>query len=481
VKGEKPMTHARLLIVDDEEDLLTGLLRTLERHFTELEVITATRPSQALRLLTEQSFDLALLDMMMPEMNGIALLEKLRQKDPELSVVMMTAFASIDLAVEAIQKGAYDFITKPFDKDTILRVINKGLERNRLVRENITLKKQVCQQEAFASFVGQSPAMEKFYERLKIVALSDYTVLVRGESGTGKELTARALHNLSKRRNRPLIMVNCPAIPEHLLESELFGHKRGAFTGADRDHPGIFVEAEGGSICLDEIGDIPVSVQTKLLRVLQEQEVRPLGDTRTRRINVRIIATTNQDLEQKILDRSFREDLFYRLNVVTLTPPRLAEIRDDIPLLVDFFCKKVCCELGNREIRFSPEAVSALKGKTWPGNVRELQNVVRQAILFSADPLISLQDLEAFISLDSASHTIKQTWMTTGNHSFPIYKQAKDDLLKNFMNEYVMQALQITHGNVSRAADLSGLTRAAMQKIIQRINLKADNFRHQEP
>lgn len=377
---------------------------------------------------------------------------------------MMTAFASIDLAVEAIHKGAYDFITKPFEKETILRVINKGLERNRLLRENITLKKQVCQKEAFGSFVGQSPVMEKFYERLKIVAMSDYTVLVRGESGTGKELAARAIHHLSKRRNRPLVMVNCPAIPEHLLESELFGHKRGAFTGADRDYPGLFVEADGGSICLDEIADIPVSVQTKLLRVLQEQEVRPLGDTRTRRINVRIIAITNQDLEKKIVDHSFREDLFYRLNVVTLTPPRLLQIRDDIPLLIDHFCKKVSCELGIEERRFSPESVTALKARNWPGNIRELQNVVRQAILFSAGPVISPQDLQAFLPADAALPGGKHQWQAAGGASLPEYKEAKEDLLQKFMGEYVVQALQITHGNVSRAAELSGLTRAALQK-----------------
>lgn len=473
------MVHARVLLVDDEEDMLAGLQRTLERNIAGLEVVTATRPSQALRLMAEQSFDLALLDVMMPEMNGIALLEKLRQKDSELSVVMMTAFASIDLAVEAIRKGAYDFITKPFEKDTILRVINKGLERNRLLRENITLKKQVCQKEAFASFVGQSPAMEKFYERLRIVALSDYTVLVRGESGTGKELTARAIHQLSKRRNRPLVMVNCPAIPEHLLESELFGHKRGAFTGAERDYPGLFVEADGGSICLDEIADIPVSVQTKLLRVLQEQEVRPLGDTRTRRINVRIIAITNQDLEKKIVDHTFREDLFYRLNVVTLTPPRLLQIRDDIPLLIDHFCKKVSCELGIEERRFSPESVTALKARNWPGNIRELQNVVRQAILFSASPVISLQDLQAFLPADAAIPGGKHQWQAAGGDSFPEYKEAKEDLLQKFMGEYVVQALQITHGNVSRAADLSGLTRAALQKIMQRMDIRADDFRRQ--
>lgn len=474
------MFRARLLLVDDEEDMLAGLQRTLERNIPELEVVTASRPSHALRLMTDQTFDLALLDVMMPEMNGIALLEKLREKDPELSVIMMTAFASIDLAVEAIKKGAYDFITKPFEKDTILRVINKGLERNRLVRENITLKEQVCQKEAFSSFVGQSPPMIKYYERLKIIALSDYTVLVRGESGTGKELTARAIHNLSKRRNRPLIMVNCPAIPEHLLESELFGHKRGAFTGADRDYPGLFVAADGGSLCLDEIGDIPVSVQTKLLRVLQEQEVRPLGDTHTRRINVRIIAITNQDLEKKISDRTFREDLFYRLNVVTLSPPRLFQIREDIPLLVDFFCRKVCCELGIPERKFSPEAVTQLKGRSWPGNVRELQNVVRQAILFSTSPIISPLDLQVFLTPNATHQDEKHLWLATDTDPFPEYKEAKDNILQKFMSDYVMQLLQVTQGNISQAANLSGLTRAALQKILQRLDIKADSFRNQE-
>ena len=475
------MSFDRLLIVDDEEDMLTGLQRTIERNIPGLEVVTSTRASEALRLMAEQSFDLALLDVMMPEMNGIALLEKLRAKDPELSVVMMTAFASIDLAVDAIKKGAYDFITKPFDKDTILRVIHKGLERNRLVRENVTLKEQVCQKEAFASFVGQTPVMTQFCERLKTVALSDYTVLVRGESGTGKELAARAVHNLSKRRNRPLIMVNCPAIPEQLLESELFGHKRGAFTGAERDYPGLFVEADGGSLCLDEIGYIPVSVQTKLLRVLQEQEIKPLGDTKTRKINVRIIAITNQDLEKKIIDRSFREDLFYRLNVVTLTPPRLVQIRGDIPLLVDHFCRQVCCELGLGPKHFSVEAITALMGRAWPGNVRELQNMVRQAVLFSAESVISVSDLGALIPSENRLPDATASWLSasTGNEKVQAYKEAKEDLLQKFMSQYVVRLLQDTGGNVSRAAEISGLTRAALQKIMRRTDIQANSFRHQ--
>lgn len=476
------MPPDRLLIVDDEEDMLTGLQRTLERSITGLEVVTSTRASEALRLMAEQSFDLALLDVMMPEMNGITLLEKLRAKDPELSVVMMTAFASIDLAVNAIKKGAYDFITKPFDKDTILRVIHKGLERNRLVRENVTLKERVCQKDAFASFVGQSQAMAQFCERLKTVALSDYTVLIRGESGTGKELAARAVHNLSKRRNRPLVMVNCPAIPEHLLESELFGHKRGAFTGAERDYPGLFVEADGGTLCLDEIGDIPVSIQTKLLRVLQEQEIKPLGDTKTKKINVRIITITNQDLEKKIIDRSFREDLFYRLNVVTLTPPRLFQIRGDIPLLVDHFCRQVCCELGIGGKHFSPEAITALMGRAWPGNVRELQNVVRQAVLFSVEPVITASDLQ-FLSPSTnmfSDETVSWLSVSAGEEKVPAYKEAKEELLRRFMSQYVVRLLQDTGGNVSRAAEISGLTRAALQKIMRRTAIQANSFRHQD-
>jgi len=474
------MTTERLLLVDDEEDLLRGLKRTLERGFPGVEVVTATRPGEAMDLAARQSFDLALLDVMMPEMNGIALLEKLKGHDPLLSVVMMTAFASIELAVEAIQKGAYDFVTKPFDKDSLLRVVGKGLERNRLVRENTTLRQEVCRQKAFAAFVGQSPAMAQFQERLQTIALSDYTVLVRGGSGTGKELAAKALHNLSRRRNHPLVMVNCPAIPEHLLESELFGHKRGAFTGADRDHPGLFVEADGGTLCLDEIGDIPVGIQTKLLRVLQEQEIRPLGDTKTRKIDVRIIAITNQDLEKKIAERVFREDLFYRLNVVTLTTPSLARIRSDIPLLVDCFCRQVCCEQGLEEKQFAPAAVGALMNRAWPGNVRELQNVVRQAVLFSRGDVITLGDVQAIVPTGNILADAVPLWLPEEGGGYPSYKEVKGQLLQKFTGHYVASLLQYTEGNVSRAAELSGLTRAALQKIMRRSAIKASSYRHAE-
>ncbi|MBW2466194.1 MAG: sigma-54-dependent Fis family transcriptional regulator, partial [Deltaproteobacteria bacterium] len=349
-----------ILLVDDEKDLVNGLKRSLQRRLAGIEILTTTSPHAAIDLVSEKSVGIALLDISMPEMNGLDLLENLQKIDSRLTVIMMTAFGSIELAVEAMRRGAYDFITKPFDNDVLIRVIHKALERNRLIRENINLKNRVCEKEAFARFIGQSLPLKRFYERLKIIAKSDYTVLIRGESGTGKELAAHAVHDLSSRKNKKLVVVNCPAIPEHLLESELFGHKRGAFTGAEHDHKGMFDEADGGTICLDEIGDIPVSIQTKLLRVLQEQEIRPLGAEKSHKIDVRVVAITNQDLEMKIGERSFREDLFYRLNVMTLRTPSLVEIKEDIPLLANHFVKFVCCELDIPEKSLSKEAIKSL-------------------------------------------------------------------------------------------------------------------------
>ncbi len=471
------MTIERLLIVDDEEDMLKGLSRTLGKEFKNLETVTTTRATEAINLIQQEPFDLALLDIRMPEMDGLELSEKLREKDPSLTIIIMTAYASIELAVDAIRRGAYDFITKPFDKDDLFRAIRKGLERNQLVRENLTLKEIVCQKEAFANFIGQSQPMRRFYEQLKTIAPTEYTVLIRGESGTGKELAARAIHNLSKRRHLPLVVVNCPAIPEHLLESELFGHRRGAFTGADRDQRGMFEEADGGTICLDEIGDIPVSLQTKLLRVLQEQEIKPLGAAKTRKIDVRIIAITNQNLEQKIKDRTFREDLFHRLNVVNISPPTLAEIKEDIPLLISHFARQVCCELNLQAKRFSNDAVEALMARAWPGNVRELQNVIRQAIMFSPTDTISIGDLET--GGGNRKTDMSFTPPSRNNHTGEIepYKAAKERLLAEFADYYVSTLLDQTGGNVTKAAQLSGLTRAAFQKIMRRATINSEDYR----
>ena len=303
------MLQERILIVDDEEDMLEGMRRIFNQHLEEVEVITTSRARQALRLVRQVPVDLVFLDIRMPEIDGFEILESLRKEDPWLTVIMMTAYGSIDIAVEAMKRGAYDFITKPFNKEPLLRAVRQGLERNRLIRENRHLRLRVADSDGFEGLVGQSPPMRRLFEKIQAIAHTDYAVIIRGESGTGKELVARAVHALSKRQHRPLVAVSCPSIPEHLLESEFFGHRRGAFTGADRDHTGLFAEADGGSLFLDEIGDIPVSIQIKLLRALQEQEIRPLGATKSFKVDVRILSSTNQNIEEKSRDRSLREDL----------------------------------------------------------------------------------------------------------------------------------------------------------------------------
>ncbi|WP_456385082.1 sigma-54-dependent transcriptional regulator [Desulfolithobacter sp.] len=467
---ENDLVSQNILIVDDQPDLLQGLKRMLGREFPELSILTRVDTGEALELVASKSIDLVLLDIQMPEMNGFEMLEKLQRADRCITVIMMTGYGSIETAVEAIKAGAYDFITKPFDKAGLFRTVRKGLEHNLLVRENANLRRRVRETAPFADFIGESRPMQQLYHAIKTTARTDYTVLIRGESGTGKELTARAIHSLSKRRNRPLLMVNCPAIPEHLLESELFGHTRGAFTGADRDQKGLFVEADKSTLCLDEIGDVPVAVQTKLLRVLQEHEVKPVGSTRTRSVDVRIIASTNRDLEQKIRERSFREDLFYRLNVVTLHTPSLAEIREDIPLLVDHFTRKVCRELELPEKQFSLEAVEKLVDREWPGNVRELQNVIRGAVLFCPHEIIDVRYLR----------NPEQEKRARGRNSpreVEQYKVAKDKTINTFTVKYVTDLLEKTGGNVSRAAEMSGLTRAALQKIMRRHNIVARQYR----
>jgi DNA-binding NtrC family response regulator len=470
------MTRERILLVDDEEDMLEGLRRILTQELGGVEVLTASRARQALRLARQMPIDLALLDIRMPEIDGLELLEALHKEDPWLTIIMMTAYGSIELAVAAIKLGAYDFVTKPFEKDSLLRIVRKGLERNRLIRENRHLRLRVGEGNGFEGLVGQSPPMRRLFERIQAISRTDYTVLIRGESGTGKELVARAIHALSKRNHRALISVSCPAVPENLLESEFFGHKRGTFTGADRDHTGLFEEAHGSSLFLDEIGDIPVSIQTKLLRALQEQEIKPLGSVKSRKVDVRILASTNQNIEEKIQDRTFREDLYYRLNVVTIKTPSLQEISEDIPLLVNHFSRMACSELGLSPKRFSAESLEELRQRPWPGNVRELQNLVRRVVMFSPHNIIRPAELQA---LEAAGNGAGSLMPQTGGR-IELYGRAKERLVSRFTRDYVADLLAKTGGNVTRAAELSGLGRASLQKIMRRLGIKSEGFRKEE-
>lgn len=475
-RREPALSDVNILIVDDEIDMRTGLQRVLRRKMPDTSVTICGSALEALDCLQDQTFALALIDIKMENMNGLELLAEMRMCDPWMTVIMMSGFGTIEMAVEAIRTGAYDFIPKPFDNETLCRFVQKGLERNQLIRENLYLREKVKQGGDATGFVGSSTRMSDFLYNVETVAKSNYTTLVRGESGTGKELTARAIHQLSSRKAKPMVMVNCPAIPENLLESELFGHTRGAFTDATQVKKGLFAEADGSTICLDEVGDLPLSIQSKLLRVLQEQEIRPLGSSKDQKVDVRIVALTNLDLEQMIKDKQFREDLYYRINVVTLNTPSLNELRDDIPELIHHFTLEVCRELDVPPKTFCQRAVSALVERDWPGNVRELQNVIRRVVMFSPAQIIQLDDLN-FVEnppLDKSGSSFNNSYSMRTDM---VYKDAKQHLLDSFTAQYFGSLLEKTAGNVTKSAELSGLSRAALQKIMKRLHIQAAEYR----
>lgn len=458
-----------ILIVDDEPDMLQLLKRSLEPDLR-CKVRTADSGESALHLLANTTFDLVLADIKMPGMDGLALLEVIRRNHPGLTVVMMTAYGHIDMAVEAIRAGAYDFITKPFEHDTLVLRLEKALERNRLIQENQRLQSQCGEGFSFQRMIGKSPAMQRVYETIQMVAKTDLTVLITGESGTGKDLTARAVHALSPRHKGPFVAVNCPTVPENILESELFGYKKGAFTHATQNRIGLFQEADGGTIFLDEIGDVSPGIQTKLLRVLQEKEIKPLGDVHSILVDVRIVASTNQDLKSKIRRQEFREDFFYRLNVLPIHLPPLRERVEDIPLLADHLLEKHCRELNKPRKTISAELMGLFQERHWQGNIRELENIVVQGILFSPEDTIRPQDV-GWHAEKSSSATLD-----TRLKGLP-YKTAKDKNLLHFNHAYIGHVLAECQGNVSQAARLCGLERQALQQIMRRYGIRAEVFR----
>lgn len=461
----------RILIVDDEEDMTFLLKRTLE---PELDCRVATAPSgeAALSLLAEERFDLVLTDIKMPGMDGLTLLSLIRKENPDLTVMMMTGHGTIEIAVEAMKLGAWDFVTKPFDHDALTHQIGKALERSSLIRENARLQRQVGTHNVFQEIVGKSAKMERVFETIRMVAAADVTVLITGESGTGKDLTGRAIHALSDRSKGPFVAVNCPTIPEQILESELFGYKKGAFTHATHNKIGLFQEAHTGTIFLDEIGDISPTIQTKLLRVLQEKRVKPLGDTRSIPVDVRIIASTNQDLEARIKSGEFREDFFYRLNVLPITLPPLRERARDIPLIASHLAVKHCKKLGRPQKTISPELLTALMARRWKGNVRELENVIIRGILQARGDAIEPADAGLTEAPDPAVRPAASGELT----ALP-YKEAKESTLQQFNHRYIETLLAQNDGNVSQTARQCGLERQALQQIMRRYDIKADRFR----
>ena len=460
-----------LLIVDDEPDMLTLLKRSLEPEL-DCQVDTASSGEAALEMLRATDYDLVLADIKMPGISGLEVLERVKaDRGEEVTVVMMTAYGHIEMAVEAMKRGAYDFVTKPFDHDALVMRLEKAFERSRLLKENLRLQHECHATEMFQELVGKSPKMQRVYETIQMVAKNELTVLITGESGTGKDLVARAVHALSNRSKRPFIAVNCPTVPELILESELFGYKKGAFTHATRDKKGLFQEAHSGTIFLDEIGDITPTIQTKLLRVLQEKEIKSLGDARPIHVDVRIIASTNQPLAEKIKSGDFREDFFYRLNVLPIKLPPLRERPEDIPLIANHLLEKHCTKLDKPLKRFSTELMDIFIGRRWEGNVRQMENMIMQGILFSAAEEIKPTDVG--ITRKPANGAIAEI---SPSLDLP-YKAAKENNLSAFNAAYIGNMLTLSQGNVTQAAKACGLERQALQQIMRRYGITADPYR----
>jgi DNA-binding NtrC family response regulator len=461
----------KILTVDDEKDMTRLLQRTLEPEIN-CKVTVAFSGKMAINILAHDNFDLVICDIRMPGMDGFELLDHITQSYPDLTIVMLTAFGNIDMAVKAIKNGAYDFISKPFDQNEIIFKIQKALERSRLLTEN---KRLLNEKNGFSSqLIGTSEPMAQVFEKINLIASSNVSVLILGESGTGKDMTARTIHALSHRKDKPFISVNCPTIPEQILESELFGYKKGAFTNAVGDKKGLFQEADKGTLFLDEIGDIGTAVQTKLLRAIQEKEIKPLGDTKTWKIDVRIIASTNSDLTKKIEAKEFRQDFFYRLSVITIELPSLRERITDIPALAEHLVAKNCKKLDRGPKTISPQVIDLLMEQSWPGNIRELENVLIQGILYSRGTDITQADIPIKKSTIDKSDARSQGKSRLYQLS---YKKAKEKTLHEFNHDYVGAMLSITGGNITQAAKQCDLDRQGLQQIMKRFSIDPDKFR----
>ncbi|OGL16969.1 MAG: Fis family transcriptional regulator [Candidatus Rokubacteria bacterium RIFCSPLOWO2_12_FULL_69_21] len=438
------MADARVLVVDDERsmrELLAIMLRQAGHQVT-----LADGGEQALEALRGGSFDLVITDLRMRRVDGLAVLRATKELSPHTVVLVVTAFASTETAVEAMKLGAYDYVTKPFKTDEIKLTIANALERKRLQDENVALKRQLRRERGFANFIGKSPRMLEVFETIRKTADSLSTVLVTGESGTGKELVAQAIHQESPRRTGPFVSVNCGAIPETLMESELFGHLKGAFTGAVATTTGLFSAADGGSLFLDEITEVPQSVQVKLLRAIQEREIRRVGDTRDTRVDVRLIAASNRDVAKAVAEGSLREDLFYRLNVIPIHLPPLRERREDIPPLVAHFIQKISAELGKSVRGVTPEALAILEQHRWPGNIRELENVIERALVLGSGEMLEAGALPPDLQRPHDGPDVPL--------EIPPDGLDLETTLDRIEHRYIQMALTRTGGVQTRAAEL---------------------------
>ena len=454
---------SQILLVDDEPESCKALSQLLGQSDYQVEICHSGE--QALEMIKQQPFDLIISDLVLPGISGIDVLKQVKEDSPDTGVILITGNASTETAVEAMRAGALDYISKPFNIERLKIQVIKALEKTRLVQENKYLRQQLHGRYRFDNIIGTSQVMQQVFRRMEKVTATDSTILILGASGTGKELVARAIHYNSPRKNKPFIAINCGAIPSELLESELFGHTKGAFTSAFNEKAGKFEVAHGGTLFLDEIGNMPQQLQMKLLRVLQEHEFERVGSSQKIQINIRLISATNVNLQEQVKTGQFREDLYYRLNVIPINLPPLKKRRGDIPELARFFSEKICREMSRPQISFTAAAMSAMEAYSWPGNVREMENIIERTIALTESPIIRCEDLPSDIGKITPKTAMTSSRLTSQGIDM-------NRVISGIEREMIQQALELGNGVKARAANLLKINRTTLVEKIKRLGIE---------
>jgi len=460
------MSQCRVLVVDDEPDMLSSWQRFLGRSYS---IETAVNGEEGLAKFESLAPDLVITDLRMPQMDGFTLLKEIKKRKSDAMVIVLTGYGTIEDAVRAMDEGAFYFLQKNDKPERWLEVVQRALKEKELVSENKALKEQLETKFTFTNIIGQSQAMQKMFEMVRKISNTQANVLITGESGTGKELVARSIHANSNRKNKPFVALNCGGLPEHLVESELFGHEKGAFTGANNSRAGLMEHAHTGTFLLDEIGELPMHLQVKFLRVLEERRIRRLGSNREVELDIRLISATNQNLETLVTESTFREDLFYRINTFIVHLPPLRERLGDIPILANHFLAHYAKQREDGPTRFSDSAMAMLEQHAWPGNVRELQHAVERAVTLASDDAVELEDLPE--NLGQAPRVGVRS-----QHFDQPFKDAKDNVIEEFERAYVANLLDAHNGNISRAAQHSGIDRRSLHRLLVKHEIDAKSF-----
>ena len=467
--GEWRMDELNILVVDDEAVIRDGLHRILngERY----RVDTCNSGHTAIELLQQKDFGLIITDLKMPGMNGIEVLKAVKALQPDVPVIVITGYSTVDSAVDAMKHGAIDYIAKPFTPEQILDKVERALEQRTVILDEIYLKKEIISHHGFHQFIGESKEMQKVYHRIMHVAATNSTVLITGESGTGKELAARAIHENSPRKDKPFVAVDCSSLAETLLESELFGHVKGSFTGAVQTKTGLFKIADGGTLFLDEVSNISLSTQAKLLRVLQERKITPIGGTQLVPIDIHLVTATNKNLRNMANEGTFREDLFFRLNIIPIELPPLRDRKQDIPILIRHFLKKYTAEIGKEIKGVAPDVMSFLEKYSYPGNVRELENIIERAVVLAEGVIIRNEDLELWDSKDTFTNNMIDRIPLNAEELKEMKRHIRGKAVETIEKAFVMSALDRNNWNVTRSAEETGILRPNFQGMLKKLGI----------